>query len=142
MAVKEIVRTYLVDENDRVRRLPWRRYARLLKGEERVLRLAGHAVRFAESVYGVEDGSIVYALAHFPLVSFDDNGRRNTAESLIEHAGGSFERCWPEELGADQFHFAESMDALRWEPTETVLKQLEQQIPHLDERDHLHRVRA
>lgn len=132
MAVKEIVRTYLVDENDHVRRLPWRRYTRLLQGEERVPRLAGHAVRFAESVYGVEDGIIVYALAHFPLVSFDDNGRRNTAEPHTDQETGSLESCWLDESDRHQFHFAERMDALRWEPTESILKQLEQQIPHVD----------
>jgi hypothetical protein len=136
MAVKEIVRTYLVDENDHVRRLPWRRYTRLLQGEERVPLLAGHAVRFAESVYGVEDGSIVYALAHFPLVSFDDNGRRNTVEPHTEHEMGSLESCWQDESDSRQFHFAERMDALRWEPTESVLKQLEEQIPHVDGKDY------
>ena len=136
MAVKEIVRTYLVDENDHVRRLPWRRYTRLLQGEERVPRLAGHAVRFAESVYGVEDGSIVYALAHFSLVSFDDNGRRNTAKPHTRHEMGWLESGWLNESDGPQFHFAERMDALRWEPTESVLKQLEQQIPHVDGRDY------
>ena len=136
MAVKDIVRTYLVDENDRVRRLPWRRYARLLQGEERVPALAGHAVRFAESLYGVEDGRIVYALAHFPLVSFDDNGCRNWAESHNEHEMRSCESCMLEESDAHKFHFAERLDALRWEPTESILKQLEQQIPHVDGKDH------
>jgi hypothetical protein len=136
MAVKEIVRTYLVDDNDHVRRLPWRRYTRLLQGEERVPLLAGHAVRFAESVYGVEDGSIVYALAHFPLVSFDDNGRRNTTQAPTNHEMGSLESCWLDESDWRQFHFAERMDALRWEPTESVLKQLEQQIPNVDGKDH------
>ena len=132
MAVKEIVRTYFVDEFDHVRRFPWRRYARLLQGEERLPQLAGHAVRFAESVYGVEDGSIVYALAHFPLVSFDGNGRRNTTE----HEMGSLESRWLDERVGRHFHFADGMDARRWVPTESVLKQLEHQIPHVDEKDH------
>jgi hypothetical protein len=136
MALKEIVRTYLIDENDHVRRLPWRRYTRLLQGEERVPLLAGHAVRFAESVYGVEDGSIVYALAHFPLVSFDNRGRRNTARPQMKHETGSLESGWLDESDWPEFHFAERMDALRWEPTESVLKQLEQQIPHVDGKDY------
>ena len=132
MAVKEIVRTYLVDEHDHVRRLPWRRYTRLLLGQEQVPRLAGHAVRFAESAYGVEDGSIVYALAHFPLISFDDQGRRNTTKLPI----GYETRSCDSESNRRQFHFTERMDALRWEPTESILKQLEQQIPHVDGKDH------
>lgn len=136
MAVKEIVRTYLIDENNHVRRFPWRRYTRLLQDQEPVPLLAGHAVRFAESVYGVEDGSIVYALARFPLVSFDDHGRRNRTETPTEHEGGWLDSCRLDVSDRRQFHFAERMDALRWEPTESVLKQLEQQIPHVEGKDH------
>lgn len=136
MAVKEIMRTYLVDEHDRVRRLPWQRYARLLRGQEQVRRLAGHAVRFAESVYGVEDGRVVYALAHFPLVSFDDNGRRDMTRSLTEQDMGPLDSYWLEENDWREFHLAERMAALRWEPTESILKQLEQQIPHVAGKDY------
>lgn len=135
MGVKEIVRTYLVDEHDHVQRLPWRRYARLLQGDERAPQLAGHAVRFAESVYGVEDGSIVYALAHFPLVSFDDNGRRDRRERHAEAEMGSLENCWMDDSPRRQFHFADGTKAGRWEPTESVIKQLEHQIPHIDGKD-------
>jgi hypothetical protein len=77
MAVKEVLRAYLVDEDDQVHRFPQPRYVRVLRREERMPMFARKTIRFVESVYGVENGAIVYALAHFPLISFDANGRRD-----------------------------------------------------------------
>jgi hypothetical protein len=133
MAVKEIIRTYLVDEDDRIHRFPWPRYARILRREERAPLFARKTVRFAESVYGVENGVIVYALAHFPLIIFDASGRRDKVQQHTEQQLAVLEiesRCAEDEENEwQQFDLAERMATLRWEPSESVLKALEGQVP-------------
>lgn len=133
MAVKEIIRTYLIDEDDRIHRFPWPRYVRILRREERAPFFARKTIRFAESVYGVENGAIVYALAHFPLIIFDASGRRDTVQQHAEHQLAVLEiesRC-AEENEWQQFDLAERMATLRWEPSESVLKALEGHVPQL-----------
>lgn len=133
MAVKEIIRTYLIDENDRIHRFPWPRYARILRREARAPLFARKTVRFVESVYGVENGAIVYALAHFPLIIFDAGGRRDKMQQRAEQQLAALEiesRC-AEENEWQQLDLAERMTTLRWEPSESVLKALERHVPQL-----------
>ena len=135
MAVKEIVRTYFVDEDDGVHRFPRTRYARLMQGAEAVPLYAGQTIRFAESVFGMEEGVIVYALAHFPLLHFDHNGKRDLVQQQAEQALASLESRCAEDSDWRGFYFAERMAALRWIPNETVLQHLERQVPHVRRRD-------
>jgi hypothetical protein len=116
MAVKEIIRTYLVDEDDRIHRFPWPRYVRILIREERVQRFARKTIRFAESVYGVENGAIVYALAHFPLIIFDANGGRDKMQQRAEQQLTIQESRCAEKNEWQLLESAHRMATLRWEP--------------------------
>jgi hypothetical protein len=131
MAVKEIVRTYVIDEDDGVHRFPRTRYAHLVNGAVSVPLFAGRTVRFAESVFGVEEGAIVYALAHFPLLHFDKDGRRDMVQQQAERTLASLESRCTEDSDWRQFYFAERMAALRWTPNSAVLQQLERYVPQL-----------
>lgn len=135
MAVKEIIRTYLVDEDDRLRRFPRPRYTRILSRKERMPLFAKKTIRFAESVYGLEDGTIVYALAHFPLICFDISGRRDKAQQHAEQELAFQESRYSEDSEWRLFYFAERMAKLRWDPSESVLKELERHVPQLPHRD-------
>lgn len=131
MAVKEIIRTYFIDEDDRIHRFPWPRYARILRREERAPLFARKTIRFAESVYGVENGAIVYALAHFPLIIFDASGRRDKAQPLAEQPLAVQEIRCDEKNEWQLLDLAERMATLRWEPSESMLKALEAHVPRL-----------
>jgi hypothetical protein len=134
MAVKEIIRTYLIDEDNRIHRFPWPRYERILKREERVPRFARKTIRFAESVYGVENGAIVYALAHFPLIIFDANGRRDKMQQRAEQQLTIQEGRGAEKNEWQWLELAQRMATLRWEPSESVLKALDRHVPRLRQR--------
>lgn len=134
MAVKEIIRTHLIDENDRIHRFPWPRYARILRREERAPLFARKTIRFAESVYGVENGAIVYALAHFPLIIFDASGHRDKAQRRAEQQLAVQESRCDEENEWQLLDLTECMATLRWEPNESVLKALEGHVPRLRQR--------
>jgi len=134
MAVKEIIRTYLVDEDDRIHRFPWPRYVRILIREERVPRFARKTIRFAESVYGVENGAIVYALAHFPLIIFDADGGRDKMQQRAEQQLTIQESRCAEKDEWQLLELAQRMATLRWEPSESVLKALDMHVPRLRQR--------
>lgn|SRR5690348_13520378 len=133
MAVNEIIRTYLIDEDDQIHRFPRPRYARLLRREERAPLFARKTIRFAESVYGMENGAIVYALAHFPLIIFDASGHRDMVHQHAEQqlAVLEMESRLAEEHEWQELDLAERMATLRWEPSESVLKALEAHVPQL-----------
>ena len=135
MAVKEVVRAYFVDEDDRIHRLPHHRYARILRREDRIPLFARKTIRFVESVYGVENGAIVYALAHFPLINFDGSGRRDKMQLSVEQQPMDQESHCAEESEWRLLDLAERMATLRWEPSESVLKALEERVPQLREKD-------
>lgn len=131
MAVKEVVRAYLVDEDDVIHRFPQPRYSRMLRREERVPLFARKTIRFVESVYGVENGMIVYALAHFPLISFDASGRRDKVHLHAERQLKDEANCAAQETEWQLLALAERMATLRWEPSDAVLKALETRVPQL-----------
>jgi hypothetical protein len=135
MAVKEVLRAYIVDEDDLIHRFPQPRYARILRREERIPLFARKTIRFVESVYGVENGAIVYALAHFPLISFDANGRRDKVQLHTEQQPRGEESRGDETNEWRLLDLAERMATLRWEPTEAVLKTLEGRVPQLRQKD-------
>jgi hypothetical protein len=135
MAVKEVLRAYLIDEDDQVHRFPQPRYVRVLRREERIPLFARKTIRFVESVYGVENGAIVYALAHFPLISFDANGRRDKVHLHTEQQPTGEESRGAETNEWRLLDLAERMATLRWEPTEAVFKRLEGSIPQLRQKD-------
>lgn len=126
MAVNEIIRTYLIDEDDQIHRFPRPRYARLLRREERAPLFARKTIRFA-------DGAIVYALAHFPLIIFDASGYRDMVHQHAEQqlAVLEMESRLAEEHEWQELDLAERMATLRWEPRESVLKALEAYVPRL-----------
>lgn len=136
MAVKEVRRAYLIDDNNQVHRFPQPRYARILTREERLPRFAKKTIRFAESVYGVENGAIVYALAHFPLITFDAGGRRDKAQQRVEQQLASQEGRCAEKNEWRLFDLAERKATFRWEPSESVLKALEARVPQLRQKGH------
>src|SRR5579884_3024125 len=76
--MKQIVRAYVVDERNALKRIPRARYQRMLAGLEAVPGYASETVRFAETVFGLApDGTLAYARAFFPLVRFDASGKRD-----------------------------------------------------------------
>ena len=135
MAVKEVLRAYFVDEDDRIHRFSQPRYARILRREERIPLFARKTIRFVESVYGLENGEIVYALAHFPLIDFDGSGRRDKMQRSAEQQPMDQENRYPEANEWRLLDLAERMATLRWEPSESVLKALEERVPQLRQKD-------
>jgi hypothetical protein len=127
----QVLRCYFVDEYDRVRRLPLPHYHRLTAGNMVIAAFAGKVVRFAETTLCLDgDRIITRALTWFPLIHFDRHGRRNLEKyqeemNLLKHEVASPpESHWPELYRAERFA------AFRWLPSQDILEQLRESLPH------------
>lgn len=123
--MKQIVRAYVVDEQEHLRRLPRPRYQRIVTGRERAPRFAAKAVRFVEASFGLAaDGTPAYARAFFPIVHFDVSGFRDrTAWRDEERLALQESRCAEQSAWAELYR-TERWARFRWQPGDTVLAQL------------------
>ncbi|MDQ6733856.1 MAG: hypothetical protein M3Z35_07025 [Nitrospirota bacterium] len=127
----QVLRCYFVDNYDQVKRMPLPHYRRLMAGGLEVAAFAGKAVRFAEMTLWLdEDRIIARALMCFPLVHFEGDGRRDLEKHqqemnlVIREMASSSESHWPELYRAERFA------AFRWLPSQDILQQLQESLPH------------
>lgn len=127
----QVLRCYFVDSHDRVKRIPVPHYRRLLAGDLELAAFAGEAVRFAEMTLWLdEDRIIARALIWFPLVHFDDEGRRDLEKRrqemnlVMREVESSTEGHWSELYRAERFA------AFRWLAPQHILEQLHAFLPH------------
>ena len=122
--------TYFVDEDDRVIRVPRWRYRRWLARKEPVFLFSGKAVRFAETITGLDKrGRTVYSFAMFPVVYFDETGHvdeRRRAEEL-DVTQRWFATC-EEDTDWSSFYQAQRDAQFRWRPTPAILSQLRDRV--------------
>lgn len=127
----QVLRCYFVDEYNRVKRIPLPRYRRLMKGNLNIPAFADKAVRFAETTLWLDgDRIIARALTWFPLIHFARDGRRDLRKYqeemslLTREVASSVESYWSELYRAERFaHF-------RWLPSQEILEQLRESLPH------------
>jgi hypothetical protein len=127
----QVLRCYFVNDSNEVKRIPVPHYRRVMAGGIKIAGLAGKAVRFAETTLWLdEDRIIVRALTSFPLIHFNDDGRRDVLklqqemDLLTKEMASSRESHWPELYRAERFH------AFRWIPAQRILEQLRESLPH------------
>lgn len=127
----QVIRCYFVDNHDQVKRIPLPHYRRLMAGDLEKFAFAGKAVRFAEMTLWLdEDRIIARALTWFPLVHFDGGGRRDLEKRqqemnlVMREITSSSESHWPELYRAERFA------AFRWLPSQDILAQLQESLPH------------
>ncbi|HKN87922.1 MAG TPA: hypothetical protein VJV04_13755 [Nitrospiraceae bacterium] len=127
----QVLRCYFVDGHDHVKRMPVPHYRRLMAGDMEMAVLAGKAVRFAEMTLWLdEDRIITRALTWFPLVHFDSDGRRDLEKRrqemslVMREVESSTESHWSELYRAERFA------AFRWLPSQHILAQLQEFLPH------------
>ena len=129
--MKQVLRCYLVNDSNEVKRIPVPHYRRLMAGGVKIAQFGGKAIRFAETTLWLDkDKIIVRALTCFPLVHFDCDGRRDVLKLqqemnlLTKEQASSPDGYWPELYRAERFH------AFRWVPSQHILEQLRQSLPH------------
>lgn len=127
----QVLRCYFVDSYDQVQRMPLPRYRRIMAGDLVMAAFVGKAVRFAEMTLWLdEDRIIARALTWFPLVDFDGNGRRDLEKHqqemnlVMREMSSSSESHWSELYRAERFA------TFRWLPSQNVLQQLQESLPH------------
>lgn len=127
----QVLRCYFVNDANEVTRIPVPRYRRLMAGVVTNAGFAGKAIRFAETTLWLdEDRIIVRALTWFPLIHFNGDGRRDVLklqqemDLLAKELASSPENHWSELYRAERFH------AFRWLPTQQILEQLRESLPH------------
>jgi hypothetical protein len=127
----QVLRCYFVNDSNEVKRIPVPHYHRLMDGSVKRVGFAGKAIRFAETTLWLdEDRIIVRALTWFPLIHFDHDGRRDVfklqqeMDLLTKELTASPESHWSELYRAERFH------AFRWLPTQPLLEQLRECLPH------------
>lgn len=127
----QVLRCYFVDNYDQVKRMPLPRYRLIMAGNLNMAVFAGKAVRFAEMTLWLdEDRIIARALTWFPLVHFDGDGRRDLEKHqqemnlVMREMASSPESHWSELYRAERFA------TFRWLPSQNVLQQLQESLPH------------
>jgi hypothetical protein len=127
----QVLRCYFVDNYDQVKRMPLPRYRLIMAGNLDMADFAGKAVRFAEMTLWLdEDRIIARALTWFPLVHFDGDGRRDLGKHqqemnlVMREMASSSESHWSELYRAERFA------TFRWLPSQNVLQQLQESLPH------------
>jgi hypothetical protein len=127
----QVLRCYFVDHYDQVKRMPLPHYRRIMAGDVAMAVFVGKAVRFAEMTLWLdEDRIIARALTWFPLVHFDGDGRRDLEKHqqemnlVMREMTSSSESHWSELYRAERFA------AFRWLPSQDVLQQLQESLPH------------
>ncbi|WP_447977749.1 hypothetical protein [Candidatus Nitrospira bockiana] len=132
---KEIFRVYLVDECDRVHRLPLRRYEELLTGRGELAGCADRAVRLAEVGFGLNpDRSVVRAIARFPVVHLGPDGRRDPQRMQEEQSLATRESLSMEGSEWQDLYRAQRLGTFRWEPSGPILEQLRNKLPRVGAR--------
>jgi hypothetical protein len=127
----QVLRCYFVNNYDQVKRMPLPRYRLTMAGNLNMAVFAGKAVRFAEMTLWLdEDRIIARALTWFPLVHFDGDGRRDLEKHrqemnlVMREMASSSESHWSELYRAERFA------TFRWLPSQHVLQQLQESLPH------------
>lgn len=128
--MRQILRCYFVNDYNEVKRIPVPHYRRLMEGAVQMA-FAGKAIRFAETTLWLdEDRIIMRAMTWFPVIHFDCHGRRDIVKRqqemdlLRKESTSSPESHWLELYRAERF------DVFRWLPTQQIVEQLRESLPH------------
>ena len=118
---KRCVRAYWADEDQRIVRLSWAHYQRILDRVEPVLLFAGKTVRFIEVSLDLDErGERTLTYAWFVQRHFDGRGLWDLADRAREQAFGESRQA---QSGSDwqEFTLAEWCATGQWEPSRKVL---------------------
>lgn len=124
-----MVRSYWIDENEQLHRIPYARYTRIYNRTEAIKFFAGKSIRFILAFVEVdEQGQKQLISADFSLKHFDGAGLWREDQKEAEFRSGAKVLDVFGQKDWEELYQAEYIEPHRWKPTRQNLEDIRQAL--------------
>lgn len=128
-AMKRKIRSYWVDEDERVHRFPWAQYERICHGTATVRLFMGKTIRFIEAIVEVKErGEEELLTPYYIKRDFDSDGKLCKDQKMKELKGTAEMLSVFGQPEWEEFCQLEYQEPFRWKPTKELEDQLREVV--------------